>query len=123
LTIPLAEESPATPIAFHEAGTISASGAGFVLFVRRSHCGHGGTLAHDHDNGMKEQQLDKLSARLSESDAANLVAIANAMRTDRQPFVTRSAALKLALKVVAEEPHRFVEEGRGGPEGATEGAE
>jgi hypothetical protein len=58
--------------------------------------------------------LDKLSARLSTSDAANLITIANAMRTGRQPFVTRSAALKLALKVAAEEAHRFVEKDRGG---------
>jgi hypothetical protein len=54
--------------------------------------------------------MDKLTGRLSASDAANIVTIAKAMRSDRQPFVTRSAALKLALAVVATDPERFTKE-------------
>jgi len=52
--------------------------------------------------------MDRLTIRLTAADAANVVTIANAMRNPRQPFPTRSAALKLALKVVATEPERFV---------------
>lgn len=45
---------------------------------------------------------NKLTVRLSPEDAANIVAIAGAIRTDRNPFPTRSGALKLALRLVAE---------------------
>lgn len=54
--------------------------------------------------------MDKLTIRLGAADAAALVTIANAIRTDRRPFVTRSAALKFALEAVAADPVRFVAE-------------
>jgi hypothetical protein len=57
--------------------------------------------------------MDKLTVRLSQADAANIVAIANAMRSERQPFVTRSSALKLALTAVAADPERFVTAAKG----------
>ena len=57
--------------------------------------------------------MDKLTVRLSQTDAANIITIANAMRSDRQPFVTRSAALKLALTAVAADPERFVAAAKG----------
>ena len=57
--------------------------------------------------------MSKLSIRLSQADTQNIVTIANAMRSDRQPFITRSAALKLALTTVAADPERFVKEAKG----------
>jgi hypothetical protein len=59
--------------------------------------------------------MDKLSVRLTAADTANVVTIAEAMRSDRRPFVTRSAVLKLALKVVAEDPKTFVGKADRGP--------
>ena len=57
--------------------------------------------------------MDKLTIRLSCTDAANVVALATALRTDANPFVTRSAALKFALTTVAADPQRFVAALRG----------
>ncbi len=45
---------------------------------------------------------DRITIRLSPDDAANIITIANALRTDRNPFPTRSGALKLALRLAAE---------------------
>jgi hypothetical protein len=52
--------------------------------------------------------MERLTIRMSPTDDANLLAIASAMRTNGQPFVTRSAALKLALAIVAKETSRGV---------------
>ncbi len=49
-----------------------------------------------------------IGIRLTPADAANVNAIANALRTDTAPFITRSAVIKLALAAVAADPQRFV---------------
>jgi len=45
--------------------------------------------------------MDKITIRLSRADADNVVTLATALRTDANPFVTRSAALKHALTMAA----------------------
>ena len=52
--------------------------------------------------------MDRITIRLTSADADAIATIANAMRTKRNPFVTRSAVIKLALKVVSEDPKQFV---------------
>lgn len=52
--------------------------------------------------------MDKITIRLNHNDTENVVAIANALRSDRQPFINRSQALKFALATVAADPKRFV---------------
>jgi hypothetical protein len=54
--------------------------------------------------------MNKLTIRLASSDADAITTIANALRTERHPFVTRSAAMKFALKAVAADPRQFVTE-------------
>ncbi len=55
------------------------------------------------------EPTQNLTIRLTAADAANVSAIANAMRDDNAPFITRSAVIKLALRAVAAEPQRLVE--------------
>ena len=45
---------------------------------------------------------NKITIRLSAGDAANIITVANALRINRNPFPTRSGALKMALKLAAE---------------------
>lgn len=59
--------------------------------------------------------MDKITIRLNRNDSENVVAIANALRNDRQPFINRSQALKFALATVAADPQRFVMEATNGP--------
>jgi hypothetical protein len=56
----------------------------------------------------RQSNMNKISVRLAASDAKAIATIANALRTEKQPFVTRSAALKFALAAVAANPHRFI---------------
>ena len=51
---------------------------------------------------------NKFSARLSKADVENLIAIADALRSSKRPFINRSEALKFALAVVAADATRFV---------------
>ena len=50
----------------------------------------------------------RLTIRISKTDADNIIAIANALRSGRRPFPTRTEAVKLALAVVAADATRFV---------------
>jgi hypothetical protein len=48
-----------------------------------------------------------LTIRLTDADNTNLETIADAMRSPRNPFPTRSGALRLALTLVASDPGGF----------------
>jgi hypothetical protein len=54
---------------------------------------------------MMEQRL---TIRIDQTDADNIIAIADAMRSCRRPFPTRTETVKLALAVVAADATRFV---------------
>jgi hypothetical protein len=84
-------------------GTDEGGGAHSNASWRRKRSG-GNLLLHD---------PTERERRLSQTDAENIVTIANAMRSERQPFITRSAALKLALTAVAADPERFVAAAKG----------
>jgi hypothetical protein len=49
-----------------------------------------------------------LTIRLTDADNDNLQAIANAMRSPRNPFPTRSGVLRFALAMVASDPDWFI---------------
>ena len=51
---------------------------------------------------------ERLTIRINRADADNIITIANALRTGRHPFPTRTEAVKLALAVVAADAVRFV---------------
>jgi hypothetical protein len=50
----------------------------------------------------------RVTIRLLKHEAAAITTIANALRSDRNPFVTRTDALKFALAVVAKDPEEFI---------------
>ena len=52
--------------------------------------------------------MERLTIRVSKTDADNIIAIANALRSGGRPFPTRTEAVKLALAVVAADAARFV---------------
>jgi hypothetical protein len=51
---------------------------------------------------------DRLTIRINQTDADNIITIANALRSGRRPFPTRTEAVKLALAAVAADAARFV---------------
>jgi len=62
--------------------------------------------------------MDGLTIRTSVIDDARVATTAAAMQTPQCPFVTRSAAIRFALRVVAEDARRFVAAARKGAHGA-----
>jgi hypothetical protein len=51
----------------------------------------------------------RVTIRLALEDANAITTIANALRTERGRFVTRTMALKFALAVVAKDPQQFID--------------
>ena len=60
------------------------------------------------DTTSKNIMKQRLTIRIDQPDADNIFAIANALRSGRRPFPTRTEAAKLALAVVAADAARFV---------------
>ncbi len=68
----------------------------------------GRSLVHHNTHTTRVNMEERLTIRINQTDADNIIAIANALRSGRRPFPTRTEAVKLALAVVATDAARFV---------------